>query len=94
MSENHCVDCCCARSWKALGIVSYTGKSIPEHIEELRTALLKAVETFDDMQRVLRLLGRPILADACAVAADGSRNAVYPLQHVPTTVETGAKHGT
>jgi len=36
MSENHCVDCCCARSWKALGIVSYTGKSIPEHISELR----------------------------------------------------------
>jgi hypothetical protein len=30
--ENHCVDCCCAQSWKALGITTYTGKSIPEHI--------------------------------------------------------------
>jgi Protein of unknown function (DUF2384) len=36
MNENHCVDCCCARSWKALGISEYTGKSIPEHIRELR----------------------------------------------------------
>jgi hypothetical protein len=35
----HCRDCCCARSWKALGITSYTGKSIPEHIEQLRTVL-------------------------------------------------------
>lgn len=33
----HCKDCCCARSWKALGITSYTGKSIPEHIAALRT---------------------------------------------------------
>lgn len=35
----HCVDCCCARSWKALGIDKYTGLSIPEHIEKMRTAL-------------------------------------------------------
>jgi rubrerythrin len=34
--ENHCRDCCCAKSWEALGISSYTGKSIPEHITELR----------------------------------------------------------
>ena len=33
---NHCKDCCCARSWKALGITDYTGKSICEHISELR----------------------------------------------------------
>lgn len=36
MSDNHCKDCCCARSWTALGITEYTGKAIPEHIEELR----------------------------------------------------------
>ena len=29
-SSNHCVDCCCARAWKALGITEYTGLSIPE----------------------------------------------------------------
>ena len=34
MMEDHCKDCCCARSWKALGIEEYTGKSIPEHITE------------------------------------------------------------
>jgi len=32
---NHCKDCCCAKSWEALGIKEYTGKSIPEEI--LRT---------------------------------------------------------
>ncbi len=34
--DAHCEDCCCAKSWKALGITEYTGKSIPEHIEDLR----------------------------------------------------------
>jgi hypothetical protein len=32
LKGGHCSDCCCARSWKALGISEYTGKSIPEHI--------------------------------------------------------------
>lgn len=32
----HCKDCCCARSWESLGITEYTGKSIPEHIKEIR----------------------------------------------------------
>ena len=36
MSDEHCKDCCCARSWDALNIHAYTGKSIPEHIEALR----------------------------------------------------------
>lgn len=36
MSANHCKDCCCARSWKELGITEYTGKGIPEHIAQLR----------------------------------------------------------
>jgi len=34
--KHHCKDCCCARSWEALGISEYTGKSIPEHIAALR----------------------------------------------------------
>jgi hypothetical protein len=37
----HCKDCCCARSWRALGVTEYTGKSIPEHIEELRAEIAK-----------------------------------------------------
>jgi hypothetical protein len=45
-----------------------------ERIARLEEALEKCVDTFDDMQRVLRLLGRPVLADACAVAADSSRD--------------------
>jgi len=35
----HCQDCCCARSWRALGITQYTGSSIPEHIQKQRAAL-------------------------------------------------------
>ena len=37
MEATHCHDCCCARSWKALGVDKYDGKSIPEHIEQLKT---------------------------------------------------------
>ena len=39
--ENHCKDCCCAQSWKALGVTEYTGKSIPEHIQELKQELFE-----------------------------------------------------
>ena len=35
----HCDDCCRARSWEALGITEYTGKSIPEHILDLKASL-------------------------------------------------------
>lgn len=38
----HCKDCCCARSWEALGVNSYTGMSIVEHIEQLRAKLAAA----------------------------------------------------
>jgi hypothetical protein len=41
-TSDHCVDCCCARAWKALGIAEYTGKSIPEHISELRQQLAES----------------------------------------------------
>jgi len=42
----HCKDCCCARSWKALRIAHYTGLSIPEHIEELRMLLERYVNAY------------------------------------------------
>lgn len=43
-TDQHCKDCCCTRSWKALGITEYTGKSIAEHIEELRKLKPEIVE--------------------------------------------------
>lgn len=46
--NEHCKDCCCARSWKALGIDHYTGESIPEHIEALR----KDAERFAKLERM------------------------------------------
>ena len=36
LAAGHCRDCCCARSWEALGITEYDGRSIPEHITALR----------------------------------------------------------
>ena len=40
--EAHCMDCCCAQSWNALGITEYTGKNIPEHISGIKSALSQA----------------------------------------------------
>jgi hypothetical protein len=34
--NDHCKDCCCAQVWRALGITTYTGKSLVEHVEELK----------------------------------------------------------
>jgi len=51
MTEEHCRDCCCARSWNALGITKYTGQSIPEHIQALRERhdrLLGALKMCDE----------------------------------------------
>jgi hypothetical protein len=39
LREGHCDDCCCARSWDALGIIQMDGKSIPEHIATLRARI-------------------------------------------------------
>lgn len=39
MMDNHCKDCCCAQSWEALGITTYTGQSIPEHIAAQRATI-------------------------------------------------------
>lgn len=36
---NHCKDCCCTHLWKALDIDHYTGKSLVEHVGELRAKL-------------------------------------------------------
>ena len=36
LEDHHCEDCCCARSWEALGITEYTGRSIPEEITRTR----------------------------------------------------------
>lgn len=44
LERNHCKDCCCARSWEALGITAYTGMSIPEHIEELKQTAARVAE--------------------------------------------------
>ena len=46
--DSHCVDCCCARSWDALGVSEYDGKSIPEHITELRAEVAALKEIIVD----------------------------------------------
>lgn len=46
LKDGHCKDCCCARSWEALGITEYTGRSIPEEIERLQ-AVVEAALAWD-----------------------------------------------
>ena len=52
----HCMDCCCAQSWKALGVTTYTGLSIVEHIKQLiaeRAALhAQAVALAREVERI------------------------------------------
>jgi hypothetical protein len=47
VEREHCRDCCCAQSWRALGISEFNGKSIPEHIELLRAENAKLREALD-----------------------------------------------
>lgn len=54
--ENHCKDCCCAESWKALGITKYDGLSIPEHISVLKAELFELKGGFASV-------GKPIPAE-------------------------------
>jgi hypothetical protein len=55
--SEHCQDCCCARSWTALGITEYTGKTIPEHIAKLREELELEKDMYSEAS-VSRLLIR------------------------------------
>ena len=50
MEAAHCYDCCCARSWKALGVDKYDGKSIPEHIEQLQDKIKQLKAKLDASQ--------------------------------------------
>ena len=51
LEGRHCADCCCDKSWKALGITEYTGKSIPEHIAELRQQAAAGQIAVDAMEK-------------------------------------------
>ena len=57
---SHCKDCCCARSWEALGITEYTGLSIPEHIERLTTERDEARKEVAALRALLRRIVRMI----------------------------------
>lgn len=54
--ENHCKDCCCARAWEALGIKEYTGKSIAEHITELKE--FKQTSGLENNQKLWEMFSR------------------------------------
>jgi hypothetical protein len=47
-----------------------------ESNKRLRAALERSADTFRDVARVVRLVGRPLIADACMVAEDGAREAL------------------
>ncbi len=64
---NHCKDCCCARSWAALGVTEYTGKSIPEHIEEMR-ARIKLLERTLRFVHNCSTVGKNGVCQGCTVS--------------------------
>ncbi len=61
MDKNHCHDCCCARSWKALGDPEYDGNSIDEHIATLRAQLDAAREVVGVLKKKYAALRRKYL---------------------------------
>ena len=52
LKDHHCEDCCCARSWEALGITEYTGRSIPEEISRIREQMFKNRDIATDLQYI------------------------------------------
>jgi len=80
---NHCVDCCCARSWSALGVTEYDGKSIPEHITRLRDS--EALARGKIAEQMIRIAGYQAsrdwaidtLAKALGIEADKTRAVEY-----------------
>jgi uncharacterized small protein (DUF1192 family) len=59
-AAEHCQDCCCARSWKALGVTDSKGLSIPEHIMAMRSEIererIGARKTFDEFYATIKAL--------------------------------------
>jgi len=49
--ENHCKNCCCAKSWEALGIKEYNGLSIPENILKLKEVIASRPEPRQDWDK-------------------------------------------
>jgi hypothetical protein len=73
-TEIHCQDCCCARSWKELGIDSYTGKSIPQHIEILKAELAAAHADITRLQELnTKLLNGDEMRDTLAQLREANR---------------------
>ena len=56
LEGRHCADCCCDKSWKALGITEYTGKSIPEHIAELRQQAASGQRAVEAMDKIIKCM--------------------------------------
>jgi len=52
LKNGHCKDCCCARSWEALGIHELTNMSIPEHIAALRLEVKRLEDNEEAMANI------------------------------------------
>lgn len=59
-THSHYKDCCCARAWEALGVTTYTGMSIPEHIDRLRADLAVECEQHQAAQAALSVSARHV----------------------------------
>lgn len=59
-----------------IGKLGATALRIKEERDDLADALTKAADTFDDLVRVMSILGRDTTAAACHVASVGCREAL------------------
>jgi hypothetical protein len=84
LERGHCKDCCCARSWEALGITTYTGMDIPDHIRALaeesreKTSQIalrdEALRQQDTRIAELEQIGREYVAQTDPLLACGSND--------------------
>ena len=85
--DEHCKDCCCARSWKALGIAEYTGKSIPEHIADKNAQIDRMREPTKEMQDAIWLAAQLQNANnqyrAMIAAAPEAESRWQPIETAP-----------
>ena len=82
VGDNHCKDCCCARSWEALGITAYTGRSIPEHIEALR-------EENERLRALSEPVGEPVAWRWRWLDQENDWHVVANREKIPLTIRHG-----
>lgn len=76
LPENHCLDCCCARAWKSLGVTKYTGKAIYEHIDKLIAENKRLREALTYYKALYGNTGYSVTKESAQIAYNMARQAL------------------